>query len=129
MFTIKVLPTPLAVCRLAPDTPLQGLPLGDGFWSVTRTADELSVVLAGDGVPPHWRAERGWRGLQVQGPLDFSMIGVLAELSGVLAAAQISLFALSTYDTDYLLVQQGDLGRAVEVLAGRGHRIEIEEAS
>ena len=123
LFTVKVLSARLAVCRLAADTPLEGLPLGDGLWSVTRTADELSVVLDEDLVPCAWRVERGWRCLQVEGPLDFGMTGVLAELSGALAAADISLFALSTYDTDYLLVRAADLDRAVEVLRARGHQI------
>jgi hypothetical protein len=94
-----------------------------GFSSITRTGEELSVVcpevLVSEGV----RAERGWRALRVVGVFDLSQVGVLASLAAPLAGAGISLFALSTFDTDYLLVQEQHMGRAVEVLVDVGHTV------
>ena len=95
------------------------------FVSVTRTADELSVVCPEDVVPSEVRAERGWRCLRVAGTLDFSMAGVLAALVGPLAAAGVSVFAVSTFDTDYLLVKDQDLRRAVDVLRNAGHAVRV----
>ncbi|MBN1643082.1 MAG: ACT domain-containing protein [Anaerolineae bacterium] len=112
----------LAICRLAPHDPLPAQDLGAPFWSVTRTSDELSVVLPEDAVGAGWRAEPGWRCLQVAGPLDLALTGVLHALSAPLAAAGIPLFALSTFDTDYLLVREDDLARAIEALARAGHQ-------
>ncbi len=119
--TLSVLPQTFAVCRLDPAAEIPAALLSSGFVSITRTADELSLVLPEEAVPGTWRAERGWRCLKVQGPLDFALTGILAELSTPLAQAGISIFALSTYDTDYLLVRAADLDRAVRVLAGHGH--------
>lgn len=112
---VSALKDRMAVCRLAPDAPVPDWARGE-FVSVTRTADELSVVCAEAGVPRDVTAERGWRGLKVQGPLDFGLVGVLASLLAPLAEADIPVFVVSTYDTDYILVREADLGRAVEVL-------------
>ena len=71
-----------------------------------------------------WKNEKGWRGLMVRGPLDFSLVGILAALSAALAAAGISIFALSTFDTDYLLVKEPDLFRAIEVLTASGYEVD-----
>ena len=76
-----------------------------------------------EAVPPEVRCERGWRCLRVEGPLDFSEIGVLASLSSVLATTGVSLFAISTFDTDYLLVGEADLERSVTALREAGHRL------
>jgi hypothetical protein len=95
----------------------------DGFFSITRTGEELSVVCREVLVPEGIRAERGWRAIRVAGVLDLSQVGVLASLAVPLAGAGISLFALSTFDTDYLLVKEQDLGRAVEVLVAAGHAV------
>lgn len=119
--TLSVLPQTFAVCRLDPAAEIPAALLPSGFVSITRTADELSLVLPEEVVPGTWRAERGWRCLKVQGPLDFALTGILAALSTPLAQAGISTFALSTYDTDYLLVRAADLDRALCVLAGHGH--------
>lgn len=74
-------------------------------------------------VPSGVLAEAGWRCLKVQGPLDFALVGVMASLTGPLAAAGVSLFALSTYDTDYLLVKAGNLAQAVDALESAGHTV------
>lgn len=119
--TLSVLPQAFAVCRLDPAAELPAFLFSSAFISITRTADELSLVLPEDRVPGTWQAERGWRCLQVQGPLDFALTGILAALSVPLAEAGITIFALSTYDTDYLLVRAVDLARAKSVLVARGH--------
>lgn len=91
--------------------------------SVTRTALELSVVCAEAMVPESAHAERNRRLLQIEGTLAFTLIGVLASVAAPLAAAEISIFAVSTYDTDYLLVSEKDLQRATEVLDTAGHTV------
>jgi hypothetical protein len=122
--SLSLLAGEFAVCRLpptaeVPDWALGAAPLG----SVTRTAAELSVVCPADRVPAGSRSEPGWRCLAVAGPLDFAEIGILAGLAAPLAAAEVSLFALSTFDTDYLLVPAADLDRAIAALTAAGHRI------
>lgn len=118
---LSLLPDRYAVCRLAPDAPRPRWAAGP-FCSVTRTAAELSIVCPEAAVPPDVQAERGWRVLQVAGPLEFSLTGILVSLAAPLAAAAISIFALSTFDTDYLLVRDTDLPRALETLRAAGHR-------
>lgn len=113
------LPGLLAVCRLPPSANLPSW-IGGGFTSVTRTADELSVVCDASRVPAEVRAERNWKAWRVAGTLDFSMVGVLARLAAPLARDGVSIFVISTFDTDYLLVREPDAGRAVASLRGAG---------
>lgn len=120
--TLSVLPALFAVCRLEPDAPLPAWAAAI-FFSITRTPDELSIVCPQAAVPNHVRAEAGWRLLKVEGPLDFALTGVLASLANPLAAAHISLFAVSTFNTDYLLVKAESLAQAVRVLRQAGHRV------
>ncbi|HJX27758.1 MAG TPA: ACT domain-containing protein [Thermoanaerobaculia bacterium] len=122
--TLLVLPDRLAVCRLPPDAPFPALP-PDGFWSVTRTSEELSVILPEAAVPreTEWKIEPGWRILRVEGTLDFSLTGILASIAEPLAESGVPLFALSTYDTDYVLVRDADLDWAKSALAARGHEV------
>ena len=93
------------------------------IWSITRTADELSVVCWQKNVPEGVRSEGGWRCLKLEGPLDFSLTGILVSLAAPLAEAGISIFAISTFDTDYLLVNRDDLERSVDALEGAGHLV------
>ena len=90
---------------------------------MTRTADELSIVCVEDAVPPGVRSEGGRRLLQIEGALDLGMVGVLARLTATLAEAGISLFAMSTFDTDYLLIRDADVPRAVEALRSAGYAV------
>ncbi len=112
-----------AVCRLAPDAPLPAWAASGPFVSITRTADELSVVCREDVIPDGVRCERGWRCLRVAGTLDFSLVGVLASLLGPLAEAGISVFVVSTFDTDYVLVKATNFEQAVGVLRRAGHTV------
>ena len=109
----------LAVCRLAPDAAVPGWAAGP-FVSVTRTPEELSVVCDEAGVPDGVRAERGWRALEIEGPIDFNLTGVLAGLTVPLADAGISVFVMSTFDTDWLLVREPQLPDALTVLRRAG---------
>lgn len=120
---ITVLPARYAICRLAPQVAWPALQEKGAFVSVTRTDDELSVVCEERFMPADALAERGRRLLRVLGPLDFSSTGVLAALAAPLAAAGISIFAISTYDTDYLLVPENDLEPAIATLERAGHAI------
>ena len=121
---LRVLPGALAIARLDPDDPPPAWAAPDGaFHAVVRTAGELSVVCADDAVPDGVRAERGFRALQVAGPLDFGLTGVLAALAVPLAEAGVPIFAIATYDTDHVLVRAERLGDAVAALRAAGHRV------
>lgn len=122
---LDLLPGRYAVCRRGPDDLLAALPRSGDFLSVTRTADELSIVLPEAEVGAGVRAERGWRVLRVAGPLELSQVGVLAALAAPLAQDGVSIFAVSTFDTDYLLVKEDDLERAREALSAAGHTVVV----
>jgi hypothetical protein len=121
--TLSCLSDRLAVCRLPADAPVPEWVFREGFVSVTRTADELSVVCGVERVPPGTRCETNFRCIKVEGPLAFDLTGILSSLTAVLARAGISVFAVSTYDTDYLLVREGLLAAALEELARAGHDV------
>ncbi len=104
--TLNVLPEELAVCQGPAGSRLPEEILRQPFWSATVTADELSLVIPEKAAPQGWKVERGWRALQVPGPLDFAVVGVIANLAAPLAAAEISIFALSTFNTDYILLKR-----------------------
>ena len=120
---LSVLPGRYAICRLEAADPVPPWAMQGTFFSVTRTSMELSIVCDMAAVPPGVRAEPDWRILAVQGPLDFGLTGIIAELAGHLAAAAISVFVVATYDTDYLLVRDAALSRAVAALRDAGHLI------
>jgi hypothetical protein len=119
---ISTLPVRLAVCRLDPAAEAPAWLRGP-FTSLTRTADELSVICDDDAVPADVKAERGWRALKVEGPIPFEMTGVAAALVSPLAEARISVFLLATFDTDYLLLKEEVFARAVEILRASGHDV------
>ena len=115
-------PERFAVCRFAPDDPLPAwvFHAGATTWSLTRTPREQSLVCPEADLPPSVeRAERGWRAFEIAGPIPFDETGVLAGLTAPLAAAGIPVFAISTFDTDLLLVREAHLERAVAALADR----------
>jgi hypothetical protein len=124
MLTLTVLPEPLAICRLSAEEAVPEWAMIGEFVSITHTVDELSIVCAEENVPSDVKADRGWRALMVAGPLDLALTGVLTSLVKPLAEAQINLFAISTFDTDYLLVKGYNLVRTGEVLRQAGHVVE-----
>ena len=122
---LSVLPGHFAICRLSPDQAIPQWALSNkAFLSITYTADELSIVCRSDVIPPDAQCEREWAAIKVQGPLDFSLTGTLASLAVPLAESRIPIFAVSTFDTDYLLVREENLLRAKEVLGRCGHLLE-----
>ena len=123
--TLSALPDTFAICRLDARAPIPLWARGD-FVSITRTRDELSIVCAQSNVPDGIMCERDWRALRVEGKLDFALTGVLVALGVPLADAGISIFAISTFDTDYILVKARDLEKAKHVLQEAGNRIEEE---
>jgi hypothetical protein len=120
---LSLLPERFAISRLAAGSPIPDWATQGSFFSVTRTGDELSVVTELSFVPAGVQSHPGWRVLKVQGPFVLSEIGVLASLAGPLAEAKISLFAVSTFETDYLLVASETLSAAIAVLERAGHNI------
>jgi uncharacterized protein len=126
MISLSKLDETLAVCRLPAGSPIPSWALNGSFCSVTRTPDEVSLVCPQENVPVDIQAERNWRGMKVDGALDFSLTGILAGLAGVLAEAQISLFAISTYDTDYILVKSNKFSAAIQALQAAGYEFNSE---
>jgi uncharacterized protein len=112
-----------AVCRLAADAPIPKWAWSAPFSSVTRTADELSIVCAVDGVPEEHRPSIPWVCLKLEGPFPFSEIGILASVLSPLAEKGVSIVAISTFDTDYVLVGEDRAAAAVQALRGAGHEL------
>lgn len=123
---LRVLSERLSVCRLpvTADWPAPR-PGSTTFFSVTRTHDEVSLVCGEDEAPTGEgvRVETDWRALEVAGPLDFGMVGVMSALTAPLADVDVSVFVVSTYDTDYVLVHAAALERALEALRSAGHTV------
>ena len=112
----------LSVCKLAS---ISGIDLTRDFYFIGKTDEELSLVCKTSDVPMNTVArEDGWRGFRIRGELDFALVGILARLTGLLAEAGIGLFAVSTYNTDYVLVKRESFKRAMEALAGSGYTVE-----
>lgn len=120
---LKILPARLAICRLPTDALLPDWLAGGPLWAAAHTAEELSLVCEAASVPAGVRSEGPWSALKVDGPLDFALTGILASLAGPLASAGVSLFALSTFDTDYILVREERLADAVAALEAAGHSV------
>ncbi len=121
--TLVPLPETFCICRLASDSPIPDWAIG-AFLSITRTPDELSIVCEQSNVPENIRVERDWRALRIKGTLDFSMTGILARVAAPLAEADISIFAVSTFDTDYVLVKGDRIDDAIAALEATGHEVE-----
>jgi len=123
----RVLPERLAVCQLPCKASLPEWALSGNFFSVTRTSEELSIVCEESRIPEGVRSERDWAALKLEGPFPFAMTGVLASFAIPLADAGISIFALSTFDTDYVLVKRAQLEAVTRALAGAGHIVTAAE--
>ena len=109
--------------RLSPESEIPGEIYRSSFYNITRTEDELSVVCPSSLSIASEDADSGWACLKVNGPLDFSLTGILADISAVLAKAGISIFVVSTFETDYILLKAATLERAKEVLRNAKHII------
>jgi uncharacterized protein len=120
---LTVLGERLSICRLDASEEVPVWATGSSFFSVTRTRDELSVVCPEDVVPESISRERGWRAFRLEGTFDLSMVGVLASVASPLAEAGASIFVVSTFDTDYVLVREEQLDLAFDTLRASGHRV------
>ena len=127
VLSFTVSPDRYAICKLPATSPVPTGFLHKPFFAVTRTSDELSIVLSEKAVSPEWESEMGWRMLKVNGPLDFNIVGVVASISAPLAEAGIPIFVISTFDTDYLLVKDENLEKSVRLLEEKGHNVERTE--
>ena len=121
--SLRILPEGMAVCRFEPTAPLPDW-IGDtGFYSITRTEAELTIVCPETRLAPGTISETGWRCFKALGPLDFSEIGIIFSLTRPLAENGVSVFVISTFDTDYFMVKQKDLTKAIDALTAEGHEI------
>ena len=118
---LKKLKHKLTVCKVADITAAD---LAGDFYFLGKTDEELSLVCRTEDTPKETIArDDGWRGFRIQGVLDFSLIGILSKLSGILAEHKIGIFAVSTYNTDYILVKEENFERALAVLAAEGYAV------
>lgn len=118
---LKVLPRTLTVCKLADAAAID---LNQDFYFLARTDEELSLVCRTDATPANTTdRDDGWRGFRIEGVLDFSLIGILSKLSAILAEHKIGIFAVSTFNTDYILVKEENFNRALRALAEKGYTI------
>jgi hypothetical protein len=117
----------LTVCQLPADAPLPSwVANANGFISITRTTEELSIVCPETLAPRDAKQESGWRAFKVEGPLDFALTGILAALLDPLAKAGISIFAISTFNTDYILVKADKVEAATQALRAAGHVVRVD---
>lgn len=117
----------MAVCRFEPTAPLPDWIGETGFYSVTRTEAELTVVCPETRLARGTTSETGWRCFKVQGVLDFSEIGIIFSLTRPLAESGVSVFVISTFDTDYFMVKEKDLATAIDALTAEGHEINEDD--
>lgn len=121
--SLTLLPDAMAISRLDPEAPLPAWAVSAPWWSITRTAEELSVVCAEAHVPAGVAASRGWRALKFDGPLPLDQTGILASVTAPLAAARVSVFALATFSTDFVLIPAAQQATAISALERAGHAV------
>ena len=121
--TLSLLKGIFTIHQLAPDAEIPALALNSSFFAVTRTGDELSLVVPDSVEVESDKSDAGWVCFKVEGPLDFSLVGILAGISSVLAEARVSIFALSTFDTDYILVKREQAQAAKDALGSAGYQV------
>ncbi|MGA9813212.1 MAG: ACT domain-containing protein [Terriglobales bacterium] len=117
------LPQTFAICRLAPDAPIPAAITDTPFVSITRTAEELSIVCPVSQLPRSAKCELPWTCFKLEGPFPFSLTGVLASILDPLAQSGIPIFAISTFDTDYVLVKEEFAASALKTLLAAGHEL------
>lgn len=124
---IAILPELFCVCRLENSARIPAWVRESTFYSITKTTDELSIVCEQKYVPLEMKTERNFRALKVLGPLDFSLTGILSSIAGPLSEGGISIFAISTFDTDYILVRDQNLEKASVTLRIKGFEVLKDE--
>ena len=121
---LTVLSETFMIHKLSPDASIPEEILKSNYYSVSKTENELSLVCSEEIEVQSLESSKGWKCLKVKGPLDFNLTGILAGISDILAQANISIFAISTFDTDYLLVRSQDLSSARNKLRKAGYKFE-----
>ncbi len=127
ILTMKLLNEKFGVCRLNKNELIPEWVKNSNFYSITKTSDELSIVCSQDSIPSNIKCEKDWRTLKVEGPLDFSLIGIISSISTILALKRISIFAVSTYDTDYILVKNKDIDNVILALSNERYKVINQE--
>lgn len=122
---LELLPGPLAICRLPAEAPIPDWIAGASFLTISRTPEELSITIDQARVPAGVRSERDYRAVRVAGTLPPDLIGILVSIGAPLAAAGLPIFAISTFDTDYVLIRSPDLDTALAALRGAGHQVRL----
>lgn len=118
---LKKIEHELTVCKVAD---VSEIDMSADFYFIGKTDEELSLVCKTEDTPLNTTdRDDGWKGFRIQGILDFSLIGILSKLSGILAEHKIGIFAVSTYNTDYILVKEENYERALTVLASEGYTV------
>ena len=123
ILTMKLIKEKYGVCRINPNELIPEWAQNSDFFSITKTCDELSIVCSQDAIPNDIKCEKDWKILKIEGPLDFSLVGILSSISTILAQKGISIFAISTYDTDYIFVKNKDIDNAIESLIKERYEI------
>lgn len=125
-YKFKSLKELYAVCRLDSEAKIPHWAVKSGFNSITRTNDELSILCVQDNVPSDVKCERDWKILKIDSKLDFSMIGVISQISTLLAQNDISIFVVSTFDTDYICIKEENFNKTVKILKKAGNVVTID---
>lgn len=121
MMIIEKLPYDFSICKVGD---ISGVHTEDEFCFIGKTDEEISVVCLSSSLPDdRTHTDSGWKGMRIQGELDFSLIGILAEISAVLAKAEIGIFVVSTYNTDYIFVKESSFDKAVAALTDSGYNV------
>jgi uncharacterized protein len=123
LLTLAVLPDRYAICMLDPKSEIPSWSAKGDFASISRTPDELSIVCLEANVPTDVSNEPGWRILRCEGPLDLSLPGIMVSLAEPLADAGVPIFPIATHHTDYILIKEPHLDRAIRALTGYGHAV------
>ena len=127
--SLSSIPDRFAVCQIDHQAKIPDWAFEGEFSFISRTPDELSIICPAKFVPPDIQYVAGWRGLKIEGPFDFNEIGVLAAITAPLAQGDISLLTVSTYDTDYIFLQEAQFETAGDILEAVGHKIDAIEKS
>ena len=124
----EVLEGNYAIYRFGNESSLPDWIYSSGFYSITKTKDEISVVASQNDLPPSdITCNKDWRIIKIQGPLDFSLVGIIAEITAIFKKKKISIFTISTYDTDYFIIKQKNLDIGIQALIENDHKVTIEK--
>ncbi len=126
--TLTLLQEAFSVCQMAPSEPIPSWATQGTFYSITKTTDELSIVCPSEEVPSGITCEKGWIMYRVEGPLDFGLTGVLSSIAKPLTDEKVSIFAISSYDTDYILVKESNREKSLKALTAANFIVQIPDS-